>query len=315
MKHLVGLTISVLVHLAIGWLLFVAVANQEPRQKKLEKQPVPLTLSMFVSKPKLEPIRNQKSEREPKTLPIVKPVTKIINKAHQPRRINKKLAKTVKNKSTSKTLLKKKRPLKKKTVKKKPENKKQGKKIKTIAKKKRVKVKHVKKPQPSQKPNVRRENHPPSNPVIKTKRATKPHPGNKNMARKIVKPKPSPPPRKVLKQSPNSAQVVSRPKPKATDNKKLIGVFKASVRNAIERHKRYPNAARRRGQQGKVIVAFTLLRNGTVSQVRITQSSGYKKLDNAALKAIKGINRRIPIPSQLNKSSWNFSIPIQFSFR
>lgn len=49
----------------------------------------------------------------------------------------------------------------------------------------------------------------------------------------------------------------------------------------------YPSMSRRLGEQGRVILEVYILANGTVSEVKIKQSSGFSRLDNAAIQAVK----------------------------
>ena len=48
-------------------------------------------------------------------------------------------------------------------------------------------------------------------------------------------------------------------------------------------HPDYPRISRRRGEEGKVVLSVHVLSNGTVSDVTILQSSGYRRLDAAAM--------------------------------
>ncbi len=49
----------------------------------------------------------------------------------------------------------------------------------------------------------------------------------------------------------------------------------------------YPRTALRLGQQGKVILNLLVLADGTVDVVTVKQSSGYQRLDNAAVRAVR----------------------------
>jgi len=50
----------------------------------------------------------------------------------------------------------------------------------------------------------------------------------------------------------------------------------------------YPRLSRRRGEEGTVLLQLMVRKDGSVAQVRIKQSSGYPRLDQAALEAVRG---------------------------
>lgn len=73
----------------------------------------------------------------------------------------------------------------------------------------------------------------------------------------------------------------------------------------------YPAVAIRRGYEGSVLLNVRVLPNGEPEEVTIFKSSGYKVLDNAALKAVK---RWKFVPAQRGfkaVSSW-VKVPIEF---
>lgn len=49
----------------------------------------------------------------------------------------------------------------------------------------------------------------------------------------------------------------------------------------------YPSMSRRLAEQGRVILDVYILANGQVGELRIKQSSGFKRLDDAAMQAVK----------------------------
>jgi len=49
----------------------------------------------------------------------------------------------------------------------------------------------------------------------------------------------------------------------------------------------YPEVARRRGQQGRVLLQVNVSANGTPVDVTVAQSSGFASLDDAALRAVE----------------------------
>jgi len=59
------------------------------------------------------------------------------------------------------------------------------------------------------------------------------------------------------------------------------------IRDAIQRAIAYPATARRMGWEGKVVVAFHLLSDGSVRDVRVVQGSGYAALDREAIDAVR----------------------------
>ena len=61
----------------------------------------------------------------------------------------------------------------------------------------------------------------------------------------------------------------------------------AWIRDAIQLAIAYPATARRMGWEGKVVVAFHLLPDGSVRDVRVVQGSGYGALDRGAIDAVR----------------------------
>lgn len=78
--------------------------------------------------------------------------------------------------------------------------------------------------------------------------------------------------------------------------------FKALVISKIERKKVYPNTARKMGIQGNVLVRFTILPNGHVSDIEILSDvNPHKLLKKAAEKTIKKASPYLPVPTHLIK--------------
>lgn len=61
----------------------------------------------------------------------------------------------------------------------------------------------------------------------------------------------------------------------------------AYIRDKILRNVGYPDAARRMGWQGKVVLSFIITSNGYVRDFNVIQSSGFKMLDNNAIETVK----------------------------
>ncbi len=60
------------------------------------------------------------------------------------------------------------------------------------------------------------------------------------------------------------------------------------IRAKILRNVRYPDEARRRDWQGKVVLSFIIMADGSVKALKVVQGSGYKTLDKSAIKTVRG---------------------------
>lgn len=74
---------------------------------------------------------------------------------------------------------------------------------------------------------------------------------------------------------------------------------------------RYPRAARKRNYQGTVMLDVLVTANGSVAQVRIAQSSGYKILDRSAAKSVKGWRFSPALRAGLPIEMW-VQVPVRF---
>ena len=79
-----------------------------------------------------------------------------------------------------------------------------------------------------------------------------------------------------------------------------IGDF-AYIRDAIQQAIAYPATARRMGWEGKVVVAFHLLPDGSVLDVRVVQGSGHAALDRGAIDAVRSASPfpRSPVEAEV----------------
>ena len=68
-------------------------------------------------------------------------------------------------------------------------------------------------------------------------------------------------------------------------------------------------------QNGKVYVTFIISKDGQITNIKINKSSNFEKLDEAALKILADIGSTEPIPKELNKTSWEITVPIVYQIR
>ena len=82
-------------------------------------------------------------------------------------------------------------------------------------------------------------------------------------------------------------------------NATLSGTFRPS----------YPRMSRKRGETGTVMLSIQVLADGSVGTVKILQSSGYRRLDEAALQAAR---KTTFIPA--TRFGWNLDSETELSF-
>ncbi|MDP3290707.1 MAG: TonB family protein [Sulfuricurvum sp.] len=83
------------------------------------------------------------------------------------------------------------------------------------------------------------------------------------------------------------------------------------IRTILAERLKYPKNALRLKQQGETTVTFTLDTNRDVSQITITQSSGFELLDDAAKGLIESSANLFPKPAK----SVRISVPIAYKLR
>jgi TonB family protein len=80
----------------------------------------------------------------------------------------------------------------------------------------------------------------------------------------------------------------------------------------LERHKRYPLLARRRGSQGTTAIRIRIGRDGRVLASEIERSSEQSILDEAALSMVRQADPFPSMPADLPGTRFEFVAPIRF---
>lgn len=140
----------------------------------------------------------------------------------------------------------------------------------------------------------------------------------------VEKPKPRPKKEKKEKAAPAKAVVTasvdakvgaqaSAPKTSQSSGSSVsASKWNSQLIGWINRHKRYPSAARSRRAVGTANVTFVVSASGKVISVRLTRSSGDADLDRAALSILQGATVPAPPPEKVGTA---VVAPLMFTLR
>jgi protein TonB len=85
------------------------------------------------------------------------------------------------------------------------------------------------------------------------------------------------------------------------------------LRRWLAKYKQYPQAAIDKKEEGKVIIGFTLKRDGTVLTAWIERSSGIPLLDEAALAMMHRASPVPPVPDRYKGNELQLAMPVDYS--
>ena len=117
---------------------------------------------------------------------------------------------------------------------------------------------------------------------------------------------------KLPKVAPTPVVQVATPKPSQTSDPNAEATYREQLQQLIAARKKYPRMAEKMEVEGKVKVAFTVLANGTITDIRIANSSNNQWLDEAALAAVKAASGQLPFPTGVQKTNWSFVLTVNF---
>jgi len=86
----------------------------------------------------------------------------------------------------------------------------------------------------------------------------------------------------------------------------------AALENRFARHFEYPWLARQRGWQGRVLLSLHVASNGDLSNWKVVRTSGYRTLDQSALKAARHIEHLPQAERWLHGKSLEVHLPVQY---
>ncbi len=116
------------------------------------------------------------------------------------------------------------------------------------------------------------------------------------------------PPSLASPATPSTSAPTNAPAPAPGD---LTGAWHSALAAWLQGHKTYPDAARRDGVEGRVVVRFAIDRDGLVKDVTLVRGSGYPVLDDAAMALLRG--SRLPPPPATAPETTSITLPIRYS--
>ena len=120
--------------------------------------------------------------------------------------------------------------------------------------------------------------------------------------------------KEILKEIEQEQQAIFDNRIQGDKAEKIYQSYYGVIRNILDSNKKYPLLSLQRRQEGTPVVEFTILQNGTVTNLTVS-SSGYRLLDREAQKIVLKSSPLPPIPDSLGKSSIDLRIPINFNLQ
>ncbi len=145
--------------------------------------------------------------------------------------------------------------------------------------------------------------------VQQAKVEEKPVPPKETLPEAVV-PLPKPPP-KVEQTSPAPRTTVRE----VASAPRIDPSWESLVLRRLQEFKNYPDEARRKNQQGVVILEFSIDRDGHVVSRHIVTSSGYPVLDAEVLALVERAQPMPAFPPSMTQSQISLTVPIRFSLR
>jgi len=118
----------------------------------------------------------------------------------------------------------------------------------------------------------------------------------------------TPPPAVAPPQTASAATPVPAPAP----SPEVSAGYRALLSAWLENHKRYPDTARQRGEEGRAVLRFEVDRSGRVIDYAVAKSSGYPDLD-ASIEEMMRSAVLPPFPAGMTQPRIEVSVTIRFS--
>ena len=144
----------------------------------------------------------------------------------------------------------------------------------------------------------------------------------------FVKPPPKPVRRHLEQAAPSPTPTSSQPTPAAiaapqtayaptpvpapVPSSEVSPGYRALLSAWLDSHKRYPDSARQRGEEGRAILRFAVDRSGRVLSFAVAQSSGFPDID-ASIEEMMRNATLPPFPAGMTQQRIDVSVTIRFS--
>ena len=144
----------------------------------------------------------------------------------------------------------------------------------------------------------------------------------------IVKPPPKPVRRHLEQAAPSPTPTSSQPTPAAiaapqtayaptpvpapVPSSEVSPGYRALLSAWLDSHKRYPDSARQRGEEGRAILRFAVDRSGRVLSFAVAQSSGFPDIDASIGEMMRSATLP-PFPAGMTQQRIDVSVTIRFS--
>jgi periplasmic protein TonB len=114
--------------------------------------------------------------------------------------------------------------------------------------------------------------------------------------------------------APPQTASAATPVPAPVPSPEASAGYRALLSAWLESHKRYPDAARQRGEEGRAVLRFEVDRSGHVVNYAVITGSGYPDLDQSIEEMMRGATLP-PFPVGMPQPRMEVSVTIRFSLR
>jgi len=97
-----------------------------------------------------------------------------------------------------------------------------------------------------------------------------------------------------------------------TDDKRYV-TYAQAIKERIAGQWKYPQEARKKKLEGRLVALFSLNREGALTRMEITRSSGHEVLDREAERAIRSAAPFPPFPSTVTVSRLNINVSFDYT--